>query len=147
MQQTHSAYGMQLLAPHMHEALLSALRVERGGVEERAPFHLSRTEMQLLSGLVAGLTTDQIAQTSFRSRHTIANQIRSIIRKLNAKNRTEAISKALGSGLIDAVERSPRTRIIAAQPVAAYKVRRLASSWRGRYRRLASSRYDGPFIR
>jgi DNA-binding CsgD family transcriptional regulator len=120
-----SRYNLALIAPHMHDALARALthvpkRRRLKGKSEA----LSRTERELLGFLVAGHTTTQIAVETFRSVHTVANHIRSILRKLDAKNRTEAVSKALGLGLVEPVAAAPRTRIIAAQPVARYRVLR-----------------------
>ncbi len=115
-------YGMRLLAPHMHDALLSALASEREGVEQRQSVILTRAERQILDYLVAGHTSARIARETFRSPHTVTNHIRAIIGKLNARNRTEAIAKALGLGLVMSVDRAPYTRITAAQPMAAYQV-------------------------
>jgi DNA-binding CsgD family transcriptional regulator len=117
-------YGMRLLAPHMHDALLSALAGERDGVDERQAVNLTRAERQILDYLVAGHTSVHIARDTFRSPHTVANHIRAIIEKLHARNRTEAIAKALGLGLVMSVDRAPYTRITAAQPMAAYQVQR-----------------------
>jgi DNA-binding CsgD family transcriptional regulator len=134
-----SRYDLSLIAPHMHDALTRALT----GVTDRRRAkgkseNLTRTERELLGFLVAGRTTAEIAGETFRSVHTVANHVRAIMRKLSAKNRTEAISKALGQGLVEPVAAAPRTRIIAAQPIAAYRVAPVARVWRGSYRRLLS---------
>jgi DNA-binding CsgD family transcriptional regulator len=115
-------YGMRLLAPHMHDALLGVLANEREHVDERDPIRLSRAERILLEYLAAGRTSADIARETFRSVHTVSNQMRTILIKLRAKNRTEAISKALGLGLVASVDRAPVTRITAAQPRATYFV-------------------------
>jgi DNA-binding CsgD family transcriptional regulator len=121
----HARYDLALIAPHMHDALARALayvptrRRPKGKSES-----LSRTERELLGFLVAGHTTMEIAGETFRSMHTVANHIRSILRKLDAKTRTEAVAKALALGLVEPVTAAPRTRIIAAQPVARYRVLR-----------------------
>jgi DNA-binding CsgD family transcriptional regulator len=116
-------YGMRLLAPHMHDALLVALASERDGVDERQPVSLTRAERQILDYLVAGHSSATIARDTFRSPHTVANHIRAIIEKTNSRNRTEAIAKAFGLGLVMPVDRAPYTRITAAQPMAAYQVK------------------------
>ena len=115
-------YGMRLLGPHMHDALLSALASEREGVDERQPVNLTRAERQILDYLVAGHTSAIIARDTFRSPHTVANHIRAIIAKLHSRNRTEAIAKAFGLGLVMPVDQAPYTRITAAQPMAIYRV-------------------------
>jgi len=130
-----SRYDLALIAPHMHDALARALarvpeRQRSLGKSEK----LTRTERELLGYLVAGHTTPEIAQETFRSVHTVANHVRAIRRKLCAKNRTEAISKALSQGLVESVAAAPHTRIIAAQPVARYRVARKRVAWRGIYR-------------
>ncbi len=141
-----AAYGMRLLAPHMHDGLLTALASEREGSNERQPIHLTRTERQVLEYLVAGRTTPQIAHETFRSTYTIANQVRTIIFKLRASTRTEAIAKALGLGLVASVDRSPYTRITLAQPLAPYHVKRQAGAL-ARYGRLWPIHWPGGFIR
>ncbi len=144
--EARAAYSMRLLAPQMHDALLVALASERQGRNEREPTMLTRTERQLLEYLVAGRTTPDIARETFRSTHTVANQVRNIIFKLRASNRTEAIAKALGLGLVASVDKSPYTRITLAQGLAPYIVKRKPRAL-SRYWRIWPMHWPGGFIR
>ncbi len=114
-------YLMSLLAPHMHYALervLDTMAADESTATTTT--RLTRRETELLTWLVAGSTTAEIASASFRSAHTVSNQIRAILRKLRAANRTEAIALALGLGLVAPQGRAPHTRLVAAQLRADY---------------------------
>jgi DNA-binding CsgD family transcriptional regulator len=49
-----------------------------------------------------GLSNREIGSALFISEHTAANHIRSILRKTNSSNRTEAASYAYRHGLVEA---------------------------------------------
>jgi len=120
-------YLLELLGPHMHEALARTLEHDpRLQPAAQAPVALTRRESELLAELLDGRTTAEIAHRAHRSAHTVNNQVRNIMRKLNAKNRSEAIAIAIGLGLI-----RPRaisaTRVVAAQVRAAYTFGKPAS--------------------
>jgi len=116
-------YLAAILGPIMHDALTRALDGEPSlRPALAAGVRLTRRETELLNWLVAGQTTGQIALASHRSAHTVANQIRAILRKLEARNRTEAIALALGLGLVQPQERPARTRLVAAQVLAIYEI-------------------------
>ncbi len=118
---TRDHYLMQLLGAHMHDALLRA--VQHGhtrGVSPDGQVPLSRRENEVLQWLVAGRTTSEIASSTQRSAHTINNQVRAILRKLHANNRTEAIAIALDRGLVMSAEAAGPTRMTAAQARAHY---------------------------
>jgi DNA-binding CsgD family transcriptional regulator len=116
-------YLAAILAPILHAVLTQTLNAD---VRLRPPaplgVHLTRRELELLHELVAGHTSQQIAAASQRSRHTVKNQIRAILIKLEARNRPEAIATALGLGLIRLQRRPAPTHIVAAQPRARYIV-------------------------
>lgn len=118
-------YLCELLAPHMRAALARSLAHEPAlHPRFNAQVPLTRRELELLHWLVAGRTTAEIARFTYRSAHTVSNQVRAILRKLGAGNRTEAIAVALGLGLVPPIERQPQTRVMAAQPRATYQVTR-----------------------
>lgn len=135
-------YLGEMMAPHMRAALARSLAAEPE-LHPRftAQVALTRREHELLHWLVAGRTTGEIARSSFRSTHTVNNQVRAILRKLGASNRTEAIALALGLGLVPPLERQPQTRVMAAQQRAVYLVSRPARAVRvaARTRRTAPS--------
>ncbi len=61
---------------------------------------LSDRELEVLTCLADGQTTIQIANRLFISENTVKTHIRHILEKLEASNRTEAVSKAIQFGLI-----------------------------------------------
>ncbi len=63
--------------------------------------HLSKREMDVLLQIKEGLRNPEIAANLGLSTKTVENHVRSILQKLGAKNRTEAVVVALKSSLID----------------------------------------------
>ena len=63
------------------------------------PDGLSFREVQILGLVAKGLSNREIGSALFISEHTAANHIRSILRKTNCANRTEAASYAHTHGL------------------------------------------------
>jgi len=61
---------------------------------------LSARELEVLRALARGLPNKLIAQELYISEHTVKFHIRSILDKLNAANRTEAVRIGLERGLI-----------------------------------------------
>ena len=93
----HIAKGERVLSP---EVTGSVLRVfNRLSSQEPSPL-LSDRELEVLSCLATGQTTQQISGQLFISENTVKTHIRHILEKLDASNRTEAVSKALQMGLI-----------------------------------------------
>jgi DNA-binding CsgD family transcriptional regulator/tetratricopeptide (TPR) repeat protein len=66
------------------------------------PDGLSFREVQILGLVAKGLSNREIGSALFISEHTAANHIRSILRKTNCANRTEAASYAHRHGLVEA---------------------------------------------
>jgi DNA-binding CsgD family transcriptional regulator len=56
--------------------------------------------LEVLACLAGGQTTSQIASCLFISENTVKTHVRHILEKLEASNRTEAVSKAIQLGLI-----------------------------------------------
>ena len=61
---------------------------------------LSKREMEVLILIKDGQRNPEIAETLGLSTKTIENHVRSILQKLGAKNRTEAVVTALKQSLI-----------------------------------------------
>ncbi|WP_233624480.1 LuxR C-terminal-related transcriptional regulator [Actinoplanes sp. ATCC 53533] len=61
---------------------------------------LSRREMDVLQGIAAMLPTEEIAARLFVSINTVKTHVRSILRKLSASRRNEAVRRARSLGLI-----------------------------------------------
>lgn len=67
----------------------------------RAKGRLSKREMQVLGQIKEGLRNPEIASDLGLSTKTVENHVRSILQKLGAKNRTEAVVIALKNSLIE----------------------------------------------
>jgi two-component system, NarL family, response regulator len=61
---------------------------------------LSRRELEVLDLLSKGLTNNQIAKALFISGHTVRCHVASISEKLNVSDRTEAVTVAIKTGMI-----------------------------------------------
>jgi DNA-binding NarL/FixJ family response regulator len=73
----------------------------RGGDEEQPGEQLTTRETEVLRLLADGLGNRDIAAKLGISEHTIKFHIRSILGKLGATSRTDAVSRGLRSGLIE----------------------------------------------
>ena len=87
--------GSLVLNPAAAELLKQQLQTSSTPVE-----HLSARELEVLRALARGLPNKLIAQELVISEHTVKFHIRSILDKLNAANRTEAVRNGLERGLI-----------------------------------------------
>lgn len=93
----HVAHGDGVLSPEVTAAVLKAAS-HKGAPEISAV--LSDRELEVLGCLAEGQTTLQIASRLYISENTVKTHIRHILEKLEAANRTEAVSKAMQMGLI-----------------------------------------------
>ncbi len=93
----HLAEGKSVLSPDITSTVLKALAHGQPG-NSTGP--LSDRELEVLNCLMEGQTTTQIAAQLFISENTVKTHIRHILEKLEASNRTEAVSKAIQMGLI-----------------------------------------------
>lgn len=63
-------------------------------------YSLSKRELEILSHLAEGSTKKQVAAKTNISEHTVDTHIRSIYKKLDVRNRSAAIIKAISEGLV-----------------------------------------------
>ncbi|OQO90610.1 helix-turn-helix transcriptional regulator [Saccharomonospora piscinae] len=68
--------------------------------EYRPQMPLSRREYQVLQLIAEGLENSAVADTLFLSVETVRTHVKSILRKLSARDRTHAVTKAFRSGLL-----------------------------------------------
>lgn len=61
---------------------------------------LTEREIEVLEAMAQGLTNREISQALFISTSTVKTHINSLFNKLQAKNRTEAIAKAIQKGIL-----------------------------------------------
>lgn len=93
--------GQSVLSPEVTTPVLRAISRNR----EIPPANsLSDRELEVLQCLAKGQTTIQIGSQLFISENTVKTHIRHILEKLEASNRTEAVSKGLQMGLIQKTE-------------------------------------------
>ncbi len=100
---TRVASGQSVLSPEVTASVMKA--ATRAARLEPQPI-LSERELEVMQQLVEGHTTTQIATHLFISENTVKTHIRHILEKLEASNRTEAVSKALQMGLIQRENRA-----------------------------------------
>jgi two-component system, NarL family, response regulator len=70
-------------------------------VDSMAQPELSERELQILKEMALGKSNKEIGQVLYISEYTVRNHVRSILKKLNAIGRTEAIAIAAGRGLVN----------------------------------------------
>lgn len=90
--------GGSLLQPIIASKLLNHVRARRDEAEEAEP--LTDREMEVLRLLAQGKSNKEIAATLVISERTVKFHVSSIMGKLGASNRTEAVSIAAGRGLV-----------------------------------------------
>lgn len=71
----------------------------------------TRREMEVAKWLAWGKTNDEIGRILEISPFTVKNHIQRILIKLNASNRTQAVSRAVGLGIVGTGSRAWTTRI------------------------------------
>ncbi|MFN2198740.1 MAG: response regulator [Anaerolineales bacterium] len=89
--------GKAILSPDVTGKVLKAIVSKQGYVPDAG---LSKREIEVLECLAQGMTTPQIADQLFISENTVKTHVRRILEKLDAGNRTEAVSKATQMGVI-----------------------------------------------
>lgn len=72
-----------------------------------APQVLSGREIEIIRLIASGFTTREIADTLYRSFHTISTHRKNIMKKLGVKSTTELMVYAMNTGLIHPDERLP----------------------------------------
>lgn len=82
--------------------------VTESKLRELAPEPLTGTEIEVLGLMAAGLTNSQIAQRLSYSLGGIKHHVHRIIAKLGARNRGEAVTRAVDSGMIRSPDRTQR---------------------------------------
>jgi DNA-binding NarL/FixJ family response regulator len=90
-------HGEGALSPEVTAPVLRAIAYQSEIANRQI---LSDRELEVLECLADGQTTGQIAAKLYISDNTVKTHVRHILEKLEASNRTEAVSKAIALGLI-----------------------------------------------
>jgi DNA-binding CsgD family transcriptional regulator len=67
----------------------------------RRTAELTGREREVLAGLAAGLTTEEVADSLHVSPHTVRSRVKNALRKMEAKTREQAVAIAIREGAID----------------------------------------------
>jgi transcriptional regulator EpsA len=94
---TRHAQLLEMLVPHLHVALIRAIKGLKNSMPEPAilPFDLTEREQEILQWLGSGKTNWEIAQQLSISENTVKNHVQRILAKLDVKTRAQAVAKAL----------------------------------------------------
>jgi DNA-binding NarL/FixJ family response regulator len=92
------AAGVAEVAPAPRLRLPSTLTAS-GGTKRRTRA-LSPRELQVLQGLVDGLSTEELSESLFVSRRTVQGHVQSILTKLQVRSKLEAAVTGLREGLV-----------------------------------------------
>lgn len=90
----HHGFLMELITPHLHQILVRLLASRNTSNAFSNAQLLSPKEQIVLRWLAAGKSNPEIAALLSRSVSTIRNQVHSILTKLGASTRAEALAKA-----------------------------------------------------
>jgi DNA-binding NarL/FixJ family response regulator len=86
-----------------HEAAIAPSvlrRLVRRNERRRMVGELTARELEVLERLAAGQTNDAIAAELFLSTSTLRNHIQSVLTKLDAHSKLEAVVKGVSAGLV-----------------------------------------------
>jgi len=94
--------GLTVFPPQVLAALLSRAQVSKGYLQEADDDHrrLSKREIAVLTAMTDGLSNKEIARRLGISFHTVKFHVASILEKLEAESRTEAVFKAAQLGIV-----------------------------------------------
>jgi NarL family two-component system response regulator LiaR len=87
--------GRSVLAPGVTEALIHAVTQP-----PKLGHDLTERELEFLDHMAKGLSNVKIAGKMLISRNTVRHHVHGVLSKLNAANRTEAVSLAVTCGLV-----------------------------------------------
>ena len=90
----HQGFLLELMVPHLHQALVRILHKQRDVHTFSNAQLLTPKEQVVLRWLAAGKSNPEIAALLNRSVSTIRNQVHSILGKLGASSRAEALHKS-----------------------------------------------------
>lgn len=93
--------GGSLLEPTVATKLLQHMSGNSSSAQDNLPESLTEREMEVLELLGTGMTNKEIGSELFITERTVKFYVSSILGKLSASNRTEAVTIAVQRGLIE----------------------------------------------
>lgn len=98
--QANALDTLELIMPSLHMARQRIYRTDRAQRPTGLTVGLTAREIKVLAMIADGKTDEESARSTGRSVHTIKNQVRHVVAKLGAKNRTQAVLLALHHDLL-----------------------------------------------
>ncbi|PCJ24979.1 MAG: DNA-binding response regulator [SAR86 cluster bacterium] len=93
--------GETLVQPAITERILKGLAALGSGQKEAEPAEeLSPKELEVLRLMAGGYSNREISGAVHKSEGTVKNQVSSILDKLNVRDRTQAVLRAINLGLL-----------------------------------------------
>lgn len=93
--------GETLVQPAITERILKGLSAFASGIEEVEPIgELSTKELEVLRLMAGGYSNKEISLAVHKSTGTVKNQVSSILEKLDVRDRTQAVLRAINLGII-----------------------------------------------
>ena len=84
-----------------HGSALEGRSIGIGEIRSARTAKLTRREREVLERLAEGRATEEVAQLLHVSPHTVRSRVKSLLRKLDARNREHAVAIALTEGAIN----------------------------------------------
>lgn len=95
------ADGGTLISPSVTDRLLRAIRSRREETDDVPAQELTDRELDVLRLVAHGCSNREIAEALFLAEGTVKNHISTILTKLGARDRTNAVLRALRDGILD----------------------------------------------
>lgn len=94
------ASGQTMIQPAITASLLKGLASSTESGSNELPANLTPKELEVLRLMAGGYSNKEISSALSKSEGTIKNHVSSILSKLNVRDRTRAVLKAIESGLL-----------------------------------------------
>lgn len=94
------AAGQSLLPPQIAAKLMQVISQGGPGGKTEPADPLTERELEILALMARGAANKEIAATLFISENTVKTHISNLFQKLDVRDRTEAVTRALSRGLI-----------------------------------------------
>lgn len=94
------AAGQSLLPPHIAAKLMQVISQGGPGGKSESADQLTERELEILGLMARGAANKEIAASLYISENTVKTHISNLFQKLDVRDRTEAVTRALSRGLI-----------------------------------------------